>query len=78
MEKYANGLSTNFLVMQYQSYVAQARSTEVAAEGAYVKARAALERAAGETLQNHNITLEDVLRGKLSTPPSPLPGAVKS
>jgi len=73
MEKYANGLSTNFLVMQYQSYVAQARSTEVAAEGAYVKARAALERAAGETLLNHNITLEDVLRGRLSTPPSPLP-----
>jgi multidrug efflux pump subunit AcrB len=28
---YATGLSTNFLVMQYQSFVAQARSTEVAA-----------------------------------------------
>jgi outer membrane protein TolC len=73
MEKYANGLSTNFLVMQYQSYVAQSRSTEVAARGAYVKARVALERAIGETLPNHNIALEDVYRGRLSTPPANLP-----
>lgn len=32
MEKYANGVSTSFLVMQYQSFLAQARSTEVAAK----------------------------------------------
>jgi outer membrane protein TolC len=73
LEKYANGLSTNFLVMQYQSYVAQARSTEVAARGVYVKARVALERAVGETLQNYNIDLQDVYRGTLSAPPSNLP-----
>ena len=73
MEKYDNGLSTNFLVMQYQSYLAQARSTEVAARGVYIKARVALERAIGETLQNHNIAIDEVYRGKLSTAPAPLP-----
>jgi outer membrane protein len=73
LEKYANGLSTNFLVMQYQSYLAQARSTEVAARSVYIKARTALERAVGETLQNHNIAVDEVYRGRLSSAPSPLP-----
>jgi outer membrane protein len=73
LEKYANALSTPFLVTQYESYVAQARSTEVAAKGVYVKARAALERATGETLANHQIALDDVLKGHLSAPPAALP-----
>lgn len=73
MEKYENGISTPFLVQQYQSYVAQARSTEVAARGTYAKAKTQLERATGLTLQNHNITLDEVMRGRVSTPPSPLP-----
>ncbi len=72
-EKFANGLSTNFLVLQYQSYVAQARSTEVAARGTYVKARTALERATGLTLDNHKITIEEVQRGAVNRPPSPIP-----
>jgi outer membrane protein TolC len=62
-EKYDVGLSTNYLILQYQSYVAQARSTEVAARGTYVKAREALERAIGETLENHNISIEEAYRG---------------
>jgi len=62
-EKYNVGLSTNYLIHQYQSYVAQARSTEVAARGMYVKAREALERAIGETLENHNISIDDTYRG---------------
>ncbi len=73
MEKYANGVSTNFLVMQYQSFLAQARSTEVAAKSAYIKARTALERALGKTLENHNISLEEVFRGQVSRPPAPMP-----
>jgi outer membrane protein TolC len=64
-EKYAVGLSTNYLILQYQSYVAQARSTEVAARGTYVKAREALGRALGETLENHNISIDDAYRGRL-------------
>ncbi len=62
-EKFENGLSTTFLVLQYQSYVAQARSTEVAARGAYVKARTALERATGRTLDIHNISFEEAQTG---------------
>lgn len=73
MEKYENGLSTNFLVMQYQSYVAQARSTEVAARDVYIKARTALERATGETLQNHNVSVDEVYRGRISSAPATLP-----
>jgi outer membrane protein len=73
LEKYANGVSTNFLVMQYQSYLAQARSTEVASRSVYVKARTALERALGRTLDNHKISIDEVYRGRISTPPAVLP-----
>jgi outer membrane protein len=73
LEKYANGVSTNFLVMQYQSYLAQARSTEVASRSVYVKARTALERALGRTLDNHKISIDEVYRGRISTPPAALP-----
>jgi outer membrane protein len=72
-EKFANGLSTNFLVLQYQTQVAQARSTEVSARGAYVKARTALERATGKTLENHNITIDEVHNGAVKRPPSAIP-----
>jgi outer membrane protein len=73
MKKYANGLSTNFLVMQYQSFVAQTRSTEVAARDSYIKARTSLERAIGQTLDNHNVHLEDVYKGRVTTAPAALP-----
>lgn len=63
-EKYQTGLSTTFLVMQYQSFAAQARSTEVAARGIYAKALNALERAVGATLTNNNVTVEDAYRGR--------------
>ena len=65
-EKFGVGLSTNFLVIQYQDYLAQARSTEVAALDAYAKARAQYERAAGLTLANHNVSIEDAFRGQVS------------
>jgi hypothetical protein len=48
--KYEVGASTAFFVIQYESLLAQAKSTEVAAKSAYVKARAALERATGNIL----------------------------
>jgi outer membrane protein TolC len=71
LEKYASGVSTNFLVMQYQSFLAQARSTEVAAKSVYAKAQTALERAVGMTLQNHNISVDEALRGQVSRAPAP-------
>lgn len=73
MEKYQNGISTPFLVQQYQSYVAQARSTEVSARGTYAKAKTQLERAIGLTLQNHNVAIDEVMHGRISTPPAALP-----
>ncbi len=74
-EKFENGLSTTFLVLQYQSFVAQARSTEVAARGAFVKAKTALERATGRTLEIHNISFEEAQTGSVKRPPSAIPAA---
>lgn len=70
MEKYANGVSTSFLVMQYQSFLAQARSTEVSSKSVYLKAKTALERATGMTIENHHISLDDAFRGEVSRPPT--------
>jgi outer membrane protein len=72
-EKYAVGLSTTFLIVQYQSYVAQARSTEVAARSTYAKAKTALERAIGMTLENHGISMEDAYKGKTAPATAPAP-----
>lgn len=77
IEKYANGVSTSFLVMQYQSFLAQARSTEVAAKSVYIKAKTALERALGKTLDNHNISLDEAFHGRVSKPPDALPADAK-
>jgi outer membrane protein TolC len=66
LEKYQVGLSTTFLVLQYQSFVAQARSTEVAARDVYAKARVQLERAVGTTLENNGITVDEAMRGKVN------------
>jgi outer membrane protein len=70
MEKYSSGVSTSFLVMQYQSFLAQARSTEVAAKSVYIKAKTALERATGMTLENHNISLDEAVRGRVARLPA--------
>ena len=53
------GLSTNLQLIQYQTYLAQARSTEVASRAAYIKAKLALQRASGTILENHNVTIEE-------------------
>ncbi|HJT89945.1 MAG TPA: TolC family protein [Bryobacteraceae bacterium] len=61
--KFDVGASTAFFVIQYESLLAQARSTEVAAESAYVKARAALERAVGTILDDHQISVDAAMKG---------------
>ena len=58
-QTFAVGLATNLTVIQYQNYLAQARSTEVASRGAYVKAIIALERATGTTLDQHHVALDE-------------------
>lgn len=62
-ERYEVGLSTTFLVLQYQSYVAQARTTEIAAKATYAKARTALDRAIGLTLDHNGVSVADAYRG---------------
>jgi outer membrane protein TolC len=66
LEKYAVGLSTTFLVIQYQNFVAQARSTEVAARNVYAKARAALERGTGTIVEDNGVSVSEALQGRLS------------
>jgi outer membrane protein TolC len=63
--KYEVGASTAFFVIQYESLLAQAKSTEVAAMSAYVKARAALERATGSILTTHQISMEAGIKGHM-------------
>jgi outer membrane protein TolC len=72
-EKFAVGLSTTFLITQYQSFVAQARSSEVAARNTWIKAHNALERALGHTLEANGVSIDEAVRGTVSRPPSPFP-----
>jgi outer membrane protein len=74
-QRYSVGASTSFFVIQYQRDLAQARSTEVVALGSYAKARTALERAVGLTLENNNIEIGEAYKGRVSRPPSALPAA---
>ena len=48
IDKFAVGASTNFLIIQDQAYLAQARSTEVAARSDWIKAAIALDRSRGD------------------------------
>jgi len=63
--KFEVGASTSFFVIQYESLLAQARSTEVAAKSAYVKAKAALERATGTILDTNRISIDAAYRGRM-------------
>jgi outer membrane protein len=74
-ERYAVGAATSFYVIQYERDLSQARSTEVAAAGAYAKAKAALDRVIGATLETNHISVDEALRGEVATPPQPLPAA---
>jgi len=60
--KFEVGASTSFFVIQYESLLAQAKSTEVAAKSAYVKARAALQRATGTILSDNQISTSSALQ----------------
>jgi outer membrane protein len=63
--KFEVGASTAFFVIQYESLLAQAKSTEVAAKSSYVKARAALQRAMGTIVTDNNISFDAAVRGKM-------------
>ena len=63
--KFEIGTSTSFFVIQYQILLAQAKSTEIAAQSSYVKARAALQRATGSILDRNHISLDNAIKGKM-------------
>jgi outer membrane protein len=67
------GLSTNLQVIQYQDYLAQAQSTEVASKGAYIKAKIALQRATGTILDQNHVGIDEAYRGSVARPASALP-----
>ncbi len=76
-QTFAVGLSTNLVVIQYQNYLAQARSTEVASRGAYIKAKIALQRATGTILDENHVAVDEAYRGNVSRPHSALPEPVR-
>jgi outer membrane protein TolC len=63
--KFEVGASTSYLLVQFQSQVAQARSAEVATRSAVAKARAALARATGTILEENRISIEAARQGTL-------------
>jgi outer membrane protein TolC len=65
IDKFAVGESTNYLIIQDQSYLAQARSTEVAARSDWMKAQLALDRALGDLLEKQNILWDDAVSGRV-------------
>ena len=72
-EKLAVGASTNYQVIQFQRDLVQAQSAEIAALADYAVARADLDRAVGNLLDKHGISIEDAYRGRVPTPPARLP-----
>jgi outer membrane protein len=72
-ETFDVGLATNYMVIQYQTYLAQAQSTEVAAKGAYAKAMIALDRATARTLELNKVSIEEARNGRVSRPAERIP-----
>lgn len=64
-DKFTVGASTNYLVIQQETYLAQARSTEVATRSVWIKARIALDRALGDLLVKNGIGYEQAVSGEI-------------
>ncbi|MFC6645721.1 TolC family protein [Granulicella cerasi] len=64
-DKLSVGQSTDLAVLQNEAYLAQAKSTEIAARSNWMKARIELDHALGDLLDKNHITLDDAIRGQL-------------
>ena len=62
-DKLEFGQSTPLLVIQNETYLEQAKSTEIAARSNYQKARIELDRSLGDLLDKNGISLEDAVQG---------------
>ncbi len=67
------GQSTPLLVIQNESNLAQARSTEIAARSNWKKAQIDLDHALGDLLDKNHIQLDDAIQGTLPASPPPPP-----
>jgi outer membrane protein len=64
-DKLSVGQSTDLAVLQNEAYLAQAKSTEIAARSNWMKARIELDRALGDLLEKNHIELDDAVRGTI-------------
>ena len=64
-DKLSVGQSTDLAVLQNEAYLAQARSTEIAARSNWMKARISLDYALGDLLEKNHVELDDAIRGTL-------------
>jgi outer membrane protein TolC len=64
-DKLSVGQSTAANVLQNEAYLAQARSTEIAARSNWIKARIQLDYALGDLLEKNHIELDDAIKGSL-------------
>lgn len=67
-EKFRAGYSTSFAVIQQQSYLAEAETTEILAQAAWRKAMVQLDRAVGDTLSRHGINFDGNATRRVSQP----------
>ena len=70
---FALGNSTNFQIVQVQQNLAAARIGEINAMTSYVRARAELDFATGQTLEAHNVSIDEAFTGRVSKNPDPPP-----
>jgi outer membrane protein TolC len=59
------------MIVQDQAYLAQARSTEVAARSDWMKAQLSLDRALGDLLEKNNVVFDDVIREQVGSSTKP-------
>jgi outer membrane protein len=64
-DKLSVGQSTDLAVLQNEAYLAQAKSTEIAARSNWMKARIELDHALGDLLEKNHVELDDAVRGTL-------------
>jgi outer membrane protein TolC len=72
-KKNALGASTIFFVIQAQRDLAQAQAVEVTALSSYNRARVSLNRATGQILEMHGVSIDEAVKGQVARPPDPIP-----
>ena len=72
-KKLSVGASTIYSVILAERDLVTAQSNLLTAQAAYVKSTVELDRATGQILYNHNVSLDEAFKGVVARPPSPIP-----